>query len=378
MASHKESSPPPYSFKASFSQHLKHFKESSFGGASDSKNREMNSVDSADGSSISNNSNQNTNNSNHPVSSHVDHSMGQILPPDDGLPPLAPIKLSGYKTTTHHRLLTPELAEEIRNLIGARLQLYSEWNLLYSLEQHGASLNTLYTRVSPTFHDPGSRNVDIRSLNQTYNYSTIHRTYTSNHQKKTGYVIIVRDREGNIFGAYSNEHFRPSEAHERFYGNGECFLWRCVKTNVFEINHEKGTNTVKRRLSYNDTNSGEEVEKGKSKEMVKSMNGNKLEGLKEGEMHKPLLDHPLNNKGENNSVTHLQFKAFLYTGLNDFIIHCGRDFLSMGVSGGHYGLWMDGGLINGVSYKTMTFGNEPLSGMGEKFVISGVEVWKVG
>jgi hypothetical protein len=110
-----------------------------------------------------------------------------------GLPQL---ELKGYAARTRQRLLTQELAAEIRELLPARLRLYDQWTLLYNLEQHGASLSTLYDHSRPKT------------------------------DRRHGYVLIVRDMDGQVFGAYSNEHFHPTTEGRRFYGNGECFLWK--------------------------------------------------------------------------------------------------------------------------------------------------------
>lgn len=45
---------------------------------------------------------------------------------------------------------------------------------------------------------------------------------------------------------------------------------------------------------------------------------------------------------------------------------------------GHYGLWLDDNLENGVSDSCPTFGNEPLSDEGNKFDVLGVELWYIG
>lgn len=92
----------------------------------------------------------------------------------------------------------------------------------------------------------------------------------------------------------------------------------------------------------------------------------------------------------------IRFKAFPYSGVNDYMMFCETGFLSLGgglvlvlyevleisltiVSrDGRYGLWMDSGLEKGVSSHCQTFGNEPLSDEGEKFDVLGVEVWYVG
>lgn len=62
---------------------------------------------------------------------------------ESSLPPLSQLSLKGYKSSTKRRLLDDELASNIRNLLPARLQLFDEWDLVYSLEQHGVSLNTI-------------------------------------------------------------------------------------------------------------------------------------------------------------------------------------------------------------------------------------------
>ena len=74
----------------------------------------------------------------------------------------------------------------------------------------------------------------------------------------------------------------------------------------------------------------------------------------------------------------IRFKAFPYSGVNDYLIFCEQGFLSVGGGDGKYGLWLDGVLERGISSHCMTFGNEGLSEEGEKFEVVGVEVWCVG
>lgn len=107
------------------------------------------------------------------------------------------ISLVGRKPTTKP-LLDEELADEINTLLPLRYQQHSEWRLAYSLEQMGASLRTLYHNVRP-----------------------------SNPQLQQGYVFVIKEKAGGIFGSYSNTWPRPAE---RYFGNGDCFLWRKVKS----------------------------------------------------------------------------------------------------------------------------------------------------
>jgi hypothetical protein len=85
-------------------------------------------------------------------------------------PPLTPLTLTGYheSTPTSSRLMNRSLAEEIRLLFPPRLQLVENWQLAYSLEEHGVSLATLYQRCD-----------EYRG-------------------KRGGYVLAVQDDEGAV------------------------------------------------------------------------------------------------------------------------------------------------------------------------------------
>lgn len=85
-------------------------------------------------------------------------------------PPLDPIVLHGYKdgTPASSRLLSHAIAEEIRNLVPERLRIAEDWNLVYSLEQDGSSLSTLYQKC---------------------------RAYEG---RRVGFVLVVQDQEGGV------------------------------------------------------------------------------------------------------------------------------------------------------------------------------------
>lgn len=78
--------------------------------------------------------------------------------------------LKGWRENTDPsaQLLSRALAEEIRLLVPPRLQLCEEWNLIYSLEQDGVSLGTLYKKCD-----------DLRGL-------------------RNGFVLVVKDGEGGV------------------------------------------------------------------------------------------------------------------------------------------------------------------------------------
>lgn len=94
-------------------------------------------------------------------------------------PPLDPLVLHGYKDDTPDtaRLLSNAVAEEVRAMVPERLRIVEDWRLVYSLEQDGASLTTLYQKCRQ-FH--GAR---------------------------AGFVLVVRDQEGAV--CLHDDHSRP-------------------------------------------------------------------------------------------------------------------------------------------------------------------------
>ncbi|KAG0679362.1 oxidation resistance protein 1 [Pichia californica] len=125
-------------------------------------------------------------------------------------PPLTPLTLIGYKNATKHKLLTPELAEEIRHHIPSLLQINHNWKLLYSVEQSGTSLQTLYSNLQPKFGE--------------------------NTTRRRGYIMIVQDTHKNKFGAYLNDYLRPLDG-KYYYGNCDCFLWKLEKGKVKHLSN---------------------------------------------------------------------------------------------------------------------------------------------
>jgi len=85
-------------------------------------------------------------------------------------PPLDPLILHGYRpgTPSSAKLLSPAVAEEIRTMVPERLRIVDDWHLIYSLEQDGASLATLYQRC---------RQFEGR---------------------RAGFVLVVKDLEGGV------------------------------------------------------------------------------------------------------------------------------------------------------------------------------------
>lgn len=245
-------------------------------------------------------------------------------------PPLTPLTLEGYKENTPlpARLLSKAVAEEIRLLVPPRLQLAEHWQLAYSLEQDGSTLSTLYSKASK---------------------------YRG---KRAGFVLVVRDASGGIFGSYLSDPPRPGAS---YYGSGECFLWR-----AFRLPALPDLSSLPPPPSADTTHLGRMTTVGAAKKSHLSP----INGTSNG-----------NGNGHRSGTStpeQIRFKAFPFSGENDFVIFCQADYLSVGGGDGHYGLWLDANLFKGVSETCPTFGNEPLSEEGSKFDVLGVELWYVG
>ncbi|KAK0429587.1 TLD-domain-containing protein [Armillaria borealis] len=102
------------------------------------------------------------------------------------------VELKGRRDGTV-RVLEPTLANSIRPHLPALSRLPRTWTLLYSLDQHGISLNTLYSRSEQT--------------------------------KPTGALVVVKDDGDTVFGAFVADGIRQSRG-RGYYGSGESFLWR--------------------------------------------------------------------------------------------------------------------------------------------------------
>ncbi|TFY50507.1 hypothetical protein EVG20_g11476, partial [Dentipellis fragilis] len=95
------------------------------------------------------------------------------------------VKLVGRKEVTE-AVLSEGAANEIWPYLPALARLPKTWNLLYSLDQHGISLQTLYSRCE-------------------------------NHLG--GALVVIKDSSGAVFGVWMGEGIRMSRG--SYYGSGE-------------------------------------------------------------------------------------------------------------------------------------------------------------
>lgn len=139
-----------------------------------------------------------------------------------------PVTLSVRRDDTDP-VLDEWYASRLHTIIPRRLRLRRNWRLVYSLDQHGSSLSTLYSRVTGSKENRKGAAKEQWLLGssqaaQNAVMGTSSRSSTTT-AADSGFIIAINDMQGNIFGAYVNEQLRP---HQHYYGNGECFLWKTV------------------------------------------------------------------------------------------------------------------------------------------------------
>lgn len=285
----------------------------------------------------------------------VSHHSGVYTPPRRTAspfqpPPLTPLTLKSLQHRKSH-ILTRSLAEEIRLLVPPRLQLVDSWRLAYSLETDGASLATLYKCCE---------NISIRS-------------------QRAGYVIVVRDSsnsKGSVFGAYLTDPPKPSP---HFFGTGECFLWRAsILPSMRDLQVLQGDNQAPPSKDLLELAGLPPPPSADTTHLQRftTVRGERSQRPKPAD--NDLLEPPVESKSGTSTPDRIRFKAFPYSGINEFMIFCESGFLSVGGGDGHYGLWLDDTLEKGISDTCPTFGNEPLSEEGHNFNVLDVEIWYVG
>ncbi len=249
-----------------------------------------------------------------------------------------PVTLTGRRDETSEVIESWHSAR-LQAALPPRLQLGKTWRLLYSLDQHGISLGTLYHNVGKGL-DPSQNKRPALGLQNAEGWlrgatgatqaamsgaGTVSTKVGSGlAMSDAGLIIAVKDADDNVFGAFVNERLRPSP---HYYGSGECFLWKTTDRNEAESGVE-----------------GEYARK--------------------------------------------RIKTYKWTARNDYMVLTEAHFLSVGGGDGKYGLWIDDALENGVSSRCPAFDNDILCNDSQKrtdpdekegrFECLGLEVWAVG
>jgi len=298
--------------------------------------------------------------------------------------------------------LNNEICNTLYTSVPKRIRIKRSLTLIYSMQLHGSSLSTFYER--------------------------------SNAGYGTSQILVIRDTDDNIFGAYTSEPFRKNNG---FYGNGETFLWKvepCVEKKVkghrrrgssFLDNISDFNNTPKRissilsqirqsfspisttsskkknsllRLSiqnnYNnkdksnsnnhitfnkennndDENDGNDDDNGENGGENESSDRKKMRRSSSGFSTATTSSNFSNFSTLSGNGSGSKVKLYLWKQTNYFFINSTNEYVSVGSGGGTYGLWFDQQMLHGRSQVCETFRNDVLSST-EDFQILDIELW---
>lgn len=152
-----------------------------------------------------------------------------------------------------------------------------------------------------------------------------------------------------------------------YYGTGECFLWRStLLSSSLSLPPPPSTDTT--HLHRSTTLAAPTTSTPTPSHADLLLSPDSASSTTPNNSHSAGTSTP----------DRIRFKAFPYSGVNDYVLYCEPSYLSVGGGDGRYGLWLDGVLERGVSGPCLTFGNEGLSEEGGKFEVLGVEIWCIG
>lgn len=192
---------------------------------------------------------------------------------------------------------------ELSNHMPARAEGYA-WTLAFTTTTMGFSLKSLYRSLS-RYEGP--------------------------------VLLIIRDSEEQVFGAFSSCTLNPSDS---FYGTGETYLFTFKRSQpALAVSASTQASTQTASAAGAGSSGKQDVTKGNHKEIKQ---------------------------------TH--FIRYPWTGDNLYFIKGNADSLAFGAGEGKYGLWLDEDLYHGSTQACKTFNNEPLTNH-EDFVVCTLECW---
>ncbi|GJJ77919.1 hypothetical protein EMPS_10278 [Entomortierella parvispora] len=272
-------------------------------------------------------------------------------------------------------VLDPDVAHQIRLELPRKLRNATKWSLVYSSDQHGISMTTLYHRC----------------------------------KGKGPVILAIKDSTDAIFGAYVTEEFKPNLS---YYGTGECFLWN-VTTVISSPQQQTPASpsfgpsplpspsplqlsssavtpfngrspspsplSASLNASRGNNNSGSGGDR--RQDLFMAMNEQLNLSTRSPS---PLLITPQhgNNSGNNSptlrpivpttpsSATGAASRRrkrqrvaqfWKWTGKNDYMVLSEPGFIGLGGGDGKFGLWIHSDLETGHSSRCATFDNEPLA-----------------
>ncbi|KAG0307714.1 oxidation resistance protein 1 [Linnemannia gamsii] len=248
---------------------------------------------------------------------------------EDQLNRMPPLQLLERNADTDP-VLDAEIAHQIRLELPRKLRNATKWNLVYSSDQHGISMTTLFHRC----------------------------------KGKGPMVLALKDTTDAVFGAFVTEELKPNLT---YYGTGECSATSRTTGNSNNSNGNGGDRRHDLFMAMNDRiNAADRSPSPFSgspyqTHLIGSPSNSPVirpsDATFTSSTSSPVK--PPTSGGRKKKQKVVQF--WKWTGKNDYMILSEPGFIGLGGGDGKFGLWLHSDLERGHSARCATFDNEPLA-----------------
>ena len=216
-------------------------------------------------------------------------------------------------------IMTTSIALQLRKHLPRRFKDSLKWKLIFSLEQHGISMQTLYGNMKQFCNE-----------------------HCEGNSTRCASVLIIKTTDGDIFGGFVTECWRSNS------GSGAA-------KEVATIMHSENSSAVSSLLAGS-------VGRGRS-----------YYGTGESFVFKTTNAEQGSESGEHQVVVY----EWAFT--NDYFMLSEVDFLAMGGGDGKFSIYLDGDLLRGHCGNAPTFSNDkPLcSNESGEFKCKALEIWSM-
>lgn len=224
------------------------------------------------------------------------------------------------------KILNESMVDEITSYLPIVLAL-RRWQLSFCSKLHGVSFGSFYSRVS----------------------------------NKGPSILVVRDTNGVVFGAFISESIRNST---NYYGTGEMFVFTYKQLSDVDTKAP----ILKYRSNYLEQKTNDELEMPKKDHFTEfAVSG-----------YNPVREDSSSKKHREESIKELSMSipsisVFPWSGKNCFYIYTDNSRIAIG-GGGSYSLTIDGEFFRGWSSPCSTYDSPSLSSH-EDFLVNAFQVW---
>ncbi|KAH7649744.1 Oxr1p like TLDc domain containing [Cryptosporidium bovis] len=232
--------------------------------------------------------------------------------------------VTGFKVPEGARkILNESMVDEITSYLPIVLAL-RRWQLSYCSKLHGISFGSFYRKVSG----------------------------------KGPSILVVRDTDGVVFGAFISESIRNSA---NYYGTGEMFVftYKQLSNNIKQTVNKDISNISEFSQTYTGTSD--------------FFSEFAVECCTKDKQNKTNLEGEVEQNSRETQKLKSRLSVFPWSGKNCFYIYTDNSRIAIG-GGGSYSLAIDGEFFRGWSSPCSTYDSPSLSNR-EDFLVNAFQVW---